>query len=154
MHSEQLKCFEATCDRAFIGPKQRRLHLIDAHSYPKEVRRTLEVVGSLTVGQFYFSLPINGLNRLYEQFGDGVSLVRKEWKARPTSIEATSNEMDMSSESASDPANSSSPASATHADDMDQDDLSTQTQGLSISKDHLVPQQIKFGRRAKGFSKT
>lgn len=63
----QFGCFERTCDRVFASPKKRRLHLIDAHAYPRT---------------YFFSLPNKGIGDLVKRFGEGVSLVRPAWRAR------------------------------------------------------------------------
>ncbi|KAF9478260.1 hypothetical protein BDN70DRAFT_880224 [Pholiota conissans] len=56
-----------TCGRNFLTPKARRLHLIQAHSYPKE---------------YFFAVTNKGIGGLLKRWGEGASMVRKEWKAR------------------------------------------------------------------------
>jgi hypothetical protein len=93
---------------------------------------------ALTRAQFYFSLPVNGLNKLYEQFGDGVGLVRKEWKPR--------DEVQLR------PAREGirEPSPDPMAEDPAANELVHQAQDLSLA-DALVPSQIQFGKRkAKG----
>jgi len=60
-------CFVPTCVRMFETPAKRRMHLIDAHHYPKE---------------YFFAVVNKGIAGLLEKWGEGVSLVRPEWKPR------------------------------------------------------------------------
>ncbi|GJJ12116.1 hypothetical protein Clacol_006357 [Clathrus columnatus] len=62
-------CFVAppTCTRVFSTPKGRRLHLIEAHGYPK---------------QYFFAIVNKGIGGLYKKWGPAASLYRGEWKAR------------------------------------------------------------------------
>ncbi|WFD35706.1 hypothetical protein MCUN1_002567 [Malassezia cuniculi] len=60
-------CFEPECPKYFMTPKNRRLHLISVHHYPRE---------------FFFSLPLHGINELKARYGEGASLIRKPWKPR------------------------------------------------------------------------
>ncbi len=55
------------CGRNFLTPKARRLHLIQAHSYPKE---------------YFFAVTNKGIGGLLKKWGEGASMVRKEWKPR------------------------------------------------------------------------
>ena len=50
-----------------MTPKGRRLHLIDKHKYPPN---------------FYFAVTNYGIGRLLMKWGEGVSLLRNEWKPR------------------------------------------------------------------------
>jgi hypothetical protein len=50
-----------------LTPKARRLHLIQAHNYPKE---------------YFFAVTNKGVGGLLEKWGEGVSLIRREWKPR------------------------------------------------------------------------
>jgi len=61
-------CFVPTCIRMFETPAKRRMHLIDVHHYPKE---------------YFFAVTNKGIGGLLEKWGDGVSLLRPEWKPRP-----------------------------------------------------------------------
>lgn len=60
-------CMVASCDRYFQSPKARRLHMIEAHKYPKE---------------FFFAVTNKGIGGLLKKWGEGVSMVRGEWKPR------------------------------------------------------------------------
>jgi hypothetical protein len=53
----------------FANPKARRLHLIAAHSYPKE---------------YFFSVTNKGIGGLLRRWGDGASLLRGPWRPRDT----------------------------------------------------------------------
>ena len=154
-----------TCDGLFSSPKGRRLHLIDAHGYPKE---------------FYFSVTSHGVGDLLGKWGQAASLLRKEWKPREPSkgsvssddkmeIEPTTNAEPGASPSSplakvppTKPArdvpphlqqpveSKASPAPVVRADvktsspSADVDDL---TSGLSSLA--LVPPSIRFGRGGK-----
>ena len=48
-------------------PKTRRLHLIQAHSYPKE---------------YFFAVTNKGVGGLLKRWGDGASMIRGTWKPR------------------------------------------------------------------------
>jgi hypothetical protein len=63
------ECFVAApaCGRKFSAPKTRRLHLIQAHSFPK---------------QYFFAVTNKGIGGLLKKWGEGASLIRKEWKPR------------------------------------------------------------------------
>ncbi|KAF4610690.1 hypothetical protein D9613_007103 [Agrocybe pediades] len=56
-----------TCGRNFLTPKARRLHLIQAHGYPKE---------------YFFAVTNKGIGGLLRKWGEGASMIRKEWKPR------------------------------------------------------------------------
>lgn len=60
-------CHLASCGRLFLTPKARRLHLIQAHGFPKE---------------YFFAVTNKGVGGLLKKWGEGVSLVRGPWKSR------------------------------------------------------------------------
>ncbi|EPQ26194.1 uncharacterized protein PFL1_06130 [Pseudozyma flocculosa PF-1] len=62
------------CTRSFATPKERRLHLVDAHGFPST---------------FFFSLPNHGTGQLEKRYGPGASLVRGAW--RPSKGEGDGN---------------------------------------------------------------
>ena len=64
---QQFACHLTTCQRVFSSPKTRRLHLIDTHAYPKE---------------YFFAVTNKGVGGLLKKWGDGVSMLRREWKDR------------------------------------------------------------------------
>ncbi|KAI0941009.1 hypothetical protein AcV7_003231 [Taiwanofungus camphoratus] len=68
-------CHLATCPRRFLTPKMRRLHLIQAHGYPKE---------------YFFAVTNKGVGGLLTRWGEGASLIRGQWKARAPVIEVDS----------------------------------------------------------------
>ncbi|KAH0583057.1 hypothetical protein H2248_010945 [Termitomyces sp. 'cryptogamus'] len=67
-------CHLASCARLFSTPKTRRLHLIQAHGYPKE---------------YFFAVTNKGIGGLLRKWGEGASMIRGEWKSRE---EKTGNE--------------------------------------------------------------
>ena len=85
----------------FANPKARRLHLIAAHSYPKE---------------YFFAVTNKGIGGLLRRWGDGASLLRGQWRPRDTEGNA---EGDNDEESTSHSRQSSSLQSDTdgHGDD-------------------------------------
>ncbi|KAL4072873.1 hypothetical protein V8B97DRAFT_269759 [Scleroderma yunnanense] len=60
-------CHLSSCPRKFLTPKARRLHLIQAHSYPKE---------------YFFAVTNKGVGGLLKRWGDGASMIRGKWKPR------------------------------------------------------------------------
>ncbi|KAI6023791.1 hypothetical protein BKA83DRAFT_31057 [Pisolithus microcarpus] len=65
-------CHLASCPRKFLTPKTRRLHLIQAHSYPKE---------------YFFAVTNKGVGGLLKRWGEGASMVRGKWKPRESEDE-------------------------------------------------------------------
>ncbi|CCM05587.1 uncharacterized protein FIBRA_07815 [Fibroporia radiculosa] len=63
----QFACHLVMCGRCFLTPKTRRLHLIQAHGYPKE---------------YFFAVTNKGVGGLLKRWGEGASMVRAQWKAR------------------------------------------------------------------------
>jgi len=57
-------CFDVNCKSTFTTPKGRRLHLIDKHKYPPN---------------FYFSITNKGIGGLLRKWGEGATLLRKEY---------------------------------------------------------------------------
>ncbi|OAV98281.1 hypothetical protein PTTG_00328 [Puccinia triticina 1-1 BBBD Race 1] len=137
------RCFEHNCEKAFSSPKNRRLHLIDFHGYPRT---------------FFFSLPNQGLNDLYRKFGSGVSLVRPNWKASA----ASSNTPSKSSAGDSKVTPHTAPKlsiseSRSSLGSIGNDDQKKHIDGNkqpidsvieSIQQLSLVPRQIQFGKKA------
>ena len=62
--SLQFACFDVNCKTMFTTPKGRRLHLIDKHKYPPN---------------FYFSITNKGIGGLLRKWGEGATLLRKEY---------------------------------------------------------------------------
>ncbi|OSX64577.1 hypothetical protein POSPLADRAFT_1180203 [Postia placenta MAD-698-R-SB12] len=152
-------CHVATCPRRFLTPKTRRLHLIEAHGYPKE---------------YFFAVTNKGVGGLLKRWGEGVSMVRGQWKPRDDAaacegVEGDSeSEIDdgntdaalrrtsISMEGASDavvveyantPTTSTSDTIEGEADVAVQDDDMDTIMGIFDSLS-LVPRNIKFGRGA------
>lgn len=57
-------CFDVNCKSTFTTPKGRRLHLIDKHKYPPN---------------FYFAITNKGIGGLLKKWGEGATLLRKEY---------------------------------------------------------------------------
>ncbi|EPQ56134.1 hypothetical protein GLOTRDRAFT_120769 [Gloeophyllum trabeum ATCC 11539] len=70
-------CHLVSCNRLFLTPKARRLHLIQAHGYPKE---------------YFFAVTNKGVGGLLKKWGEGATLIRGEWKPRDT--QANTSESD------------------------------------------------------------
>ncbi|KAL5633502.1 hypothetical protein ACGC1H_003861 [Rhizoctonia solani] len=139
-------CFLESCPKKFRTPKGRRLHLIDAHGYPK---------------LFFFAVTKHGVGGLLARHGEGATLIRKPWKPRPGNSSALKNDNDSDEESQTSPdlkgtgeqattpleakagIPRSSPA-ATPQPREDLDDLASSMKSLS-----LVPTSIRFGRGAR-----
>lgn len=90
-------CFLSTCDHKFATPKGRRLHLIDVHKYPKE---------------YYFSVTAKGVGDILHRWGQGASLLRKEWKSRTDQADSKEGEAPMDVEPGRSASPESSPASS------------------------------------------
>ncbi|KAI1791902.1 hypothetical protein LXA43DRAFT_944995 [Ganoderma leucocontextum] len=71
------ECLLVTCGRNFSTPKTRRLHLIQAHGYPKE---------------YFFAVTNKGVGGLLKKWGEGVSLLRKPWKPRENGTAEVDND--------------------------------------------------------------
>ncbi|OAX35416.1 hypothetical protein K503DRAFT_868289 [Rhizopogon vinicolor AM-OR11-026] len=72
-------CHLVSCPRLFLTPKARRLHLIQAHSYPKE---------------YFFAVTNKGVGGLLKRWGDGASMIRGTWKPRENEKEQKDSEDD------------------------------------------------------------
>lgn len=72
-------CHLVSCPRLFQTPKARRLHLIQAHSYPKE---------------YFFAVTNKGVGGLLKRWGDGASMIRGTWKPRDNKNEGKDSEDD------------------------------------------------------------
>ena len=130
---KQFACHLTTCNRLFMTPKARRLHLIQAHGYPKE---------------YFFAVTNKGVGGLLRKWGEGASMVRKEWKPRVKQGQDVEMEDDESEGSESDdPGRQSGDGDdvvvyekASAVDDP-ADALVQRMDSLS-----LVPQSVQFGR--------
>ncbi|KAI0356851.1 hypothetical protein OH77DRAFT_1588744 [Trametes cingulata] len=72
-------CHLASCPRRFSTPKTRRLHLIQAHGYPKE---------------YFFAVTNKGVGGLLKRWGEGASLLRRPWQRREDGSTAEPDEND------------------------------------------------------------
>lgn len=70
----QFACYLAECNRVFSTPKTRRMHLIQAHNYPKE---------------YFFAVTNKGVGGLLKRWGEGASLLRKPWRPRENGAKDT-----------------------------------------------------------------
>ncbi|KAG8700176.1 hypothetical protein FRC09_006127 [Ceratobasidium sp. 395] len=139
-------CFLESCPKKFRTPKGRRLHLISVHSYPK---------------LYFFAVTKHGIGQLLARYGEGASLIRKEWKLRAEGskdAKGDSDDSDGDIHSDHDPAEkpevkpeapkdehatpSPKPEKSQGLDAVD--DLASSMKSLS-----LVPTSIRFGRGAK-----
>jgi hypothetical protein len=68
----QFACHLESCARLFSTPKARRLHLIQAHAYPKE---------------YFFAVTNKGIGGLLKRWGEGGSMIRGQWKPRDAGSE-------------------------------------------------------------------
>ncbi|TFK71667.1 hypothetical protein BDN72DRAFT_764670 [Pluteus cervinus] len=145
------ECHQQTCGRFFQTPKARRLHLIQGHGYPKE---------------YFFAVTNKGIGGLLKKWGDGASMIRREWKPRSEKggkededrmdedhEGSGSDEEDNESEASEATANNKTVASTRKAttNAMETDEVD----GLVNSLDSLslVPTHVRFGRggKASGF---
>ncbi|KZP28714.1 hypothetical protein FIBSPDRAFT_947544 [Athelia psychrophila] len=148
----QFACLLATCSRFFSSPKTRRLHLIDAHAYPKE---------------YFFAVVNKGVGGLLKRWGDGASLLRGEWKGRSADSdgdeENEDDDMEVDAKGRHPPPHLALPkkkpqSSKAHPEiievDMDHelDALTSQMTSLELG----IPPAIRFGRGGKsgGFGNT
>ncbi|KAH7100963.1 hypothetical protein BKA62DRAFT_202019 [Auriculariales sp. MPI-PUGE-AT-0066] len=60
-------CHVIACPKICATPKSRRLHLIEAHGYPK---------------QYFFAVTNKGIGGLLARWGEGATMLRGEWKPR------------------------------------------------------------------------
>ncbi|KIP02330.1 hypothetical protein PHLGIDRAFT_112174 [Phlebiopsis gigantea 11061_1 CR5-6] len=156
-------CHLTSCDRLFSAPKARRLHLIQAHGYPKE---------------YFFAVTNKGVGGLLKRWGEGASMIRGEWKPREKAEvgeEEHEDESDATGESAADaePHDAPPPRATWHErraslkafrladgpliEEDDEDDAGNPAadaavDGLagSMGSLSLVPASVRFGRGAKG----
>ncbi|CAE6474851.1 unnamed protein product [Rhizoctonia solani] len=140
-------CFLESCPKKFRTPKGRRLHLIDAHGYPK---------------LFFFAVTKHGVGGLLARYGEGATLIRKQWKPRPENTSGAKDTGDSDEDSKSIPETdndagdqsvalfetkasiSQSSSAATPQPREDLDELASSMKSLS-----LVPTSIRFGRGAR-----
>jgi len=120
-------CFDTNCNGVFRTPKGRRLHLIDKHKYPPN---------------FYFAVTNYGIGRSLLRWGEGASLLRKEWKPRVGSdphMDCSEGIIECTSEALSAPHLASLSSSKSLADSVD-------VLTHSMSSLSLFPPAIRFGR--------
>lgn len=77
--SLQFACFDANCKNTFTTPKGRRLHLIDKHKYPPN---------------FHFAITNKGIGGLLRKWGEGATLLRKEYTPNKKETETADERRD------------------------------------------------------------
>ncbi|TBU39331.1 hypothetical protein BD309DRAFT_969932 [Dichomitus squalens] len=139
-------CHLATCTRKFSTPKTRRLHLIQAHGYPKE---------------YFFAVTNKGVGGLLKKWGEGASLLRKQWKPREDdAIEEGEDEGEEDADADATEAESEAHAEAAGDDDDDEDEILLEKIQIVRPAGHATaapethtPGSPKKARRAKGKDK-
>ncbi|KAG8742854.1 hypothetical protein FRC10_000833 [Ceratobasidium sp. 414] len=145
-------CFLESCPRKFRTPKGRRLHLISVHGYPK---------------LYFFAVTKHGIGQLLERYGEGATLIRKEWKPRAQGsddvkdnanqdsdeddshsdhdpVDNTKTEPGISKDEHTIPKTTPSPKPQSPRETASVDDLASSMKSLS-----LIPTSVRFGRGAK-----
>lgn len=129
-----------------MNPKKRRLHLIEAHSFPKE---------------YFFAVTNKGVGGLLKKWGEGASMVRGAWKPRGEQQDDDDSENELLHEDgdsedadeemlsgvtvrATAPKMFSVPAEGSQDGKASLDALVESMDTLS-----LVPRTVRFGRGAK-----
>ncbi|KAI0832111.1 hypothetical protein BC628DRAFT_1351639 [Trametes gibbosa] len=97
-------CHLASCPRSFSSPKTRRLHLIQAHGYPKE---------------YFFAVTNKGVGGLLKRWGEGASLLRRPWQPRENGAVTGDDDEEDEDETADD---SAQPQKAGGTEEEDSDD--------------------------------
>ncbi|THU93890.1 hypothetical protein K435DRAFT_669403 [Dendrothele bispora CBS 962.96] len=128
-------CFLSTCNKKFLTPKARRLHLIQGHHYPKE---------------YFFAVTNKGVGGLLKKWGEGASMIRGEWKKREEPENEDSNDEEATNDDGKEAYNGTG-----HEDvqlDLEQDTTNKDTLDNladSMSSLSLVPSAVRFGRGGK-----
>lgn len=120
------------CGKLFQTPKSRRLHLIEAHKYPKE---------------YFFAVTNKGVGGLLQKWGEGASMIRGPWKAKQPVVEEdedVDSPVLQEEESESEPEPEPTPRPPPEPLQPSIDDLANSMTSLSI-----VPNSIRFGRGGK-----
>ena len=125
----------------FANPKARRLHLISAHSYPKE---------------YFFAVTNKGIGGLLRRWGDGASLLRGPWRPRDTEGNAEGDDNLTEGEESSVPNSTSVPAPTERegtetidggdGDGDGNEDAEVDALTRDVSALGLVPSSVRFGR--------
>ncbi|TFK48417.1 hypothetical protein OE88DRAFT_523362 [Heliocybe sulcata] len=135
-------CHLSSCDRLFLTPKARRLHLIQAHGYPKE---------------YFFAITNKGVGGLLKKWGEGASMIRGEWKHRDGETQQEGSEnSDEEHATTHEDSGSRMNTDGTSAEEL----ITTSAQGPTSGEDvdaladsmtslSLIPSSIRFGRGGK-----
>ncbi|KAF5373361.1 hypothetical protein D9615_007368 [Tricholomella constricta] len=140
-------CHLPSCARLFSTPKTRRLHLIQAHGYPKE---------------YFFAVTNKGVGGLLKRWGEGASMIRGEWKARESKEDDEDDDEDTPGQAAHDVDSELATPTGPHprgpvdrAKEGDDSNMDESLDGLADTMESLtlVPPSIRFGRggRKGGF---
>ncbi|KAK0466844.1 uncharacterized protein EV420DRAFT_1635883 [Desarmillaria tabescens] len=128
-------CHLTTCPKVFQTPKARRLHLINAHGFPKE---------------YFFAVTNKGVGGLLKKWGEGASMIRGEWKKKEGNDDEEEEGNDTQSDTGTaeeikieEPSHEHDPRAGEKSEDLDA--LADSMTSLS-----LVPNSIRFGRGGKG----
>ncbi|KAG7445112.1 uncharacterized protein BT62DRAFT_1077315 [Guyanagaster necrorhizus] len=124
-------CHLTTCPKLFLTPKARRLHLINAHGYPKE---------------YFFAVTNKGVGGLLKKWGEGASMIRGEWKKREGDGEDDDDDAESDAGTAEEN-ETEEPNQDLHAEEKSEDLDALADSMTSLS---LVPNSIRFGRGGKG----
>lgn len=125
-----------------MTPKARRLHLIQAHAFPKE---------------YFFAVTNKGVGGLLKKWGEGASLIRGSWKAREEQNECDSDEdiLDEDAESLESTremlSQETDDARALNSGESHTTQLNVDALASSMDSLTLIPNTIRFGRGAKNF---
>ncbi|KAF8840407.1 hypothetical protein BDN67DRAFT_968598 [Paxillus ammoniavirescens] len=111
-------CHLVSCPRLFLTPKTRRLHLIQAHSYPKE---------------YFFAVTNKGVGGLLKKWGDGASMIRGTWKPRENKVQGVDKGLERDMEVDSD-----SEEEEEEGDGSDSDDEESGEETPKVRNNHDV----------------
>ncbi|KAI0642313.1 hypothetical protein C8Q79DRAFT_1013602 [Trametes meyenii] len=100
-------CHLASCPRRFSAPKTRRLHLIQAHGYPKE---------------YFFAVTNKGVGGLLKKWGEGASLLRRPWQRRENGAGDEDDDEEKAEAEMDAETTDTALANAEHDDSSDDDD--------------------------------
>ncbi|KAK0489291.1 hypothetical protein IW261DRAFT_1557772 [Armillaria novae-zelandiae] len=121
-------CHLTTCPKLFLTPKARRLHLINAHGFPKE---------------YFFAVTNKGVGGLLKKWGEGASMIRGEWKQKEGPVEDDDNDI-QSDNGTAEEIEIEEPSNDLPAEEKS-DDLDALADSMTSLS--LVPDSIRFGPR-------
>ncbi|KAK0214904.1 hypothetical protein IW262DRAFT_1278424 [Armillaria fumosa] len=124
-------CHLTACPKLFLTPKARRLHLINAHGFPKE---------------YFFAVTNKGVGGLLKKWGEGASMIRGEWKKKEGPVDDDDNDI-QSDNGTAEEIKIEEPSHDLHIEEKGEDLDALADSMTSLS---LVPDSIRFGRGGKG----